>query len=565
MFVALRMLRGEEFPLIGPILAGTIHLGPIWYWLLALLLKLTDQSWLGTLLLVALLGAAQFPLAYLLGKEMQSRRAGMLWAFGMLLPSWSTFESLLPLHYQLTASLVLACLLCALRYWRLPRRRYLVGLALTFVLAVHAHPTCVALVWVAAPLVIWARYTRRCSMADLSIAAFIAALPVVPYLVWNFIHGFADIHAGIGYLRGGIETGSLSRIPKLLWAAALGGSGYWASAMLGFPKIAATTLLAVIASIGAIGFIGAAIAALRNQRRAVLLPILYAASVILLTTSLIRDASPFYMTTPLHVLLVGIVAMGLDRIGESVVARATRLFAVGFAIVAFGACAAGFAEFQMIGGWPFSFFPLYDVTAAPVSTRPLLLVPAYAMSDSGRFLCAQSAPSVHGALARDLLYDYAIEMRFFCGRADVLIGGNNADRQHWLGLPKAMLENLHIQPSQYVGPMGILAARPISTEPAIAVPGTPIYPSYAPTETAAEQRQYRVSLKPGEHIAVSSMAFFVSDPNVTVTISGQRIEPQFSDRVTRVYACATCVGSAGTEAVIDLVSTDLRDVDVVAF
>ena len=45
------------------------------------------------------------------------------------------------------------------------------------------------------------------------------------------------------------------------------------------------------------------------------------------------------------------------------------------------------------------------------------------MARSGRFLCGDAAPAVHGALARHLLYDYAIEMRLGCGRSDVAIGG----------------------------------------------------------------------------------------------------------------------------------------------
>jgi len=47
-----RLLRGEEFPLEGPLLAGTTHLGPVWYYLLAALqfirmhrARSSSQSW----------------------------------------------------------------------------------------------------------------------------------------------------------------------------------------------------------------------------------------------------------------------------------------------------------------------------------------------------------------------------------------------------------------------------------------------------------------------------------------------------------------------------------------
>src|SRR5262245_27325546 len=43
-YTALRVAQGEKFPLLGPILASTLHLGPIWYYLLALPLLL-GNSW----------------------------------------------------------------------------------------------------------------------------------------------------------------------------------------------------------------------------------------------------------------------------------------------------------------------------------------------------------------------------------------------------------------------------------------------------------------------------------------------------------------------------------------
>ena len=86
-FVAWRFLHGEEVPLAGPVLAATIHLGPAWYWLLAALLALT-RSWLGVLLLLGVLSALLYPLAYLAGKELHSRGTGLLWA--VLLGAYAT-------------------------------------------------------------------------------------------------------------------------------------------------------------------------------------------------------------------------------------------------------------------------------------------------------------------------------------------------------------------------------------------------------------------------------------------------------------------------------------------
>ena len=79
MWVAWRLLHGEALPLEGPVLNGIVHLGPVWYYLLAAL-QFLGRTWYGTIALLGFLAALQIPLAYLLGKELHSRRAGLFFA-----------------------------------------------------------------------------------------------------------------------------------------------------------------------------------------------------------------------------------------------------------------------------------------------------------------------------------------------------------------------------------------------------------------------------------------------------------------------------------------------------
>ena len=199
-----------------PVLAGAIHLGPVWYWLLTALLAI-GRSWSGTMLLLGLLAGAQFPLAYLTGKELHSRRAGALWALGLLVPAWSAFEWALPLHYLLSSTCVLAFALCAARYWRRPRRRYLVGVALFFVLALHAHPANAGLAFVGLALLVWALRNRHCGWRDCALAAAVGLLPLLPYFAWDAAHGFADLASALRFV-GGEHTGHLRAVWPLLSA-----------------------------------------------------------------------------------------------------------------------------------------------------------------------------------------------------------------------------------------------------------------------------------------------------------------------------------------------------------
>src|SRR5262245_31056950 len=81
----------QAFPLHGPVLGGALHLGPLWFYLLALPMALTE-SWLAVALFVAFLCSLQFPLAYAAGRRLIDRRFGLFWCAMLTLPGWGTFE-----------------------------------------------------------------------------------------------------------------------------------------------------------------------------------------------------------------------------------------------------------------------------------------------------------------------------------------------------------------------------------------------------------------------------------------------------------------------------------------
>lgn len=560
-FIAWRALHGEGLPLSGPILAGTIHLGPVWYWLLTLGLFI-GQGWNGTLLLLGALASLQFPLAYLAGKELHSRAAGMLWALLLLVPSWSSFEWLLPLHYLFSSLCVLGFILCAARFQRTARRRYLVGMALAFVLALHAHPANAGIVWIAAGLVVIAVRARRCSASDVLIAAAVAVLPLLPYVAWDAMHGFADLRAGARYFGSGEHTGHPATTLPLLAATAIGGTRYWFAVMLHWPEWAVNAAVATIAALGLAGGGGAAIA-LRTPLRPRVALLFAAALATLLTTTLLRDMTPYYMTTALRVFLAGIVAVGLVELGTGTAARLVRALAAAVAVASFVICAQAGARLQKRGELPFNFFPLFNVVADDQPTLPLLLMPAGGVAASGQFLCAQAAPSAHGVLAQYLLHGYAIDMRLACARAGVRLGGNDAGRQHLLGLSRAMFKALGREPERYLGSIGVVAATPL-TAAAIDPPSLPVYPAYLPRLTAVEERTVHLRLEAGRNLAVSNIAFgFASNPDVDVTIAGQPAVPVAIDSVARIYGCRAC--TSAVDVTVVLKSTDADDVDVVVF
>jgi len=560
MFIAWRSLHGEALPLSGPVLAGAIHLGPVWYWLLTALLVI-GRSWMGAMLLLGVIAGLQFPLAYLAGKELHDRRAGVLWACLLLVPSWSAFEWLLPLHYLLSSTCVLAFVLCAARYRRRPRLRYLIGVALSFVLALHAHPANAGLVWIGLALLVWAVRGGHCRARDVLVAGAVGLLPLLPYFIWDAMQGFADLAAGARFV-GGEHIGHLAAIGPLLAATAIGGTRYWFAVMLDWPAWAAHGAVAATALVSVIGIGAALVATAAASTRRLGLAAFGAATGIALTTALLRDMTPYYMTTSLHVVLVGIVAFGLASLRGGVIAASVRSGACLIAAAGFLICTARAAHLQKYGNWPFNFFPLFNVSEAAQPTVPLLLMPAYGVAASGNFLCTEPLPDAHGALAQYLLHGYAVDMRMACARSNVKLGGADPARRHWLGLSRMLFARIGVQPQRRLGSIGIIAAHPLSAGPAIDPPAAPVYPAYLPKfSTAPEERRLRIEPGADRHLAVSNIAFgFAPNADVIVTLAGKPLEPVAADSVSGIYAI-----DATGDVEIAIHSLDAPDVDVVTF
>src|SRR5262249_24344676 len=139
-----RISSGLEWPTTGPKIGEGWHLGPAWYYLLALLLLIV-RSIAGAIATVGVLAALKFPLAYVLGREWVDARFGVAWPILLALPGVATFESIWVAHPSLTAAASLAVVFAL---WRAVEHRsyaWMFAACLGFGLALHAHPTALPL------------------------------------------------------------------------------------------------------------------------------------------------------------------------------------------------------------------------------------------------------------------------------------------------------------------------------------------------------------------------------------------------------------------------------------
>ncbi|HEY0178203.1 MAG TPA: hypothetical protein VGC30_01055 [Dokdonella sp.] len=565
-FTAERLLHGEAFPLAGPILGGVLHLGPLWYYALASMLGASGGHWLGLSALIALVSALQIPFAYLGGKALADRRTGLLWAAALALPSLGTFAAMLPSHPTFAWPAVTAFLLCAIRAARRPQPKYLFGMALALMLALHAHPSTLALTWIGVPVALYGARRGALRGRDFAIAAAIVLLPYLPLFAWDAAHGFGDLRTTAGYTATFDLARTAAALPALLEAVTLGGPRYWIGPVLGGSpraEAAVAAALVVCAALAGLGLLRLA-AQPATRLRAALALLAFAAA--LAITALLRDITPFYMTAAVHVAGAGVLALGLGALADR---RAVRALCVAFAAFALGAdawAAAGAARLQTRGAWPFAWFPLMDVAHARGAAAPLLLMPAYAMPASARFLCTEPAPAIHGGYANALLLNYAVETRLACPSADVELGGNDPARTHWLGLSRALFARLDVDPQRRLGPVGVVRAEPIAFGRALRPADEPRYPAYTPQFGAAQPQRLRIRLQAGQFLVVSDLATELDRGFAAVaTLAGRPLAPKAADTASRVYACDACAAGEDAEIELTLTSANPGDLDVVTF
>jgi 4-amino-4-deoxy-L-arabinose transferase-like glycosyltransferase len=300
--------QGGQLPLLGPPLAGTVHLGPVWLYLMALPATFAS-SMLAFSLFVGGLAASKFLLACRLGTELIDRRFGAMFAIMLTIPTWSTFQVLFLTHAALVESAILGTLLVTAWVLRRPGPKRFLLLGLACGLGLHTHPTfLVAALPVAALLF---APGQRFRLRYLPIIAGGALVPFLPALLAS-LHG-AEVALGNldGYLSSDLGAISLLEMPSTLYSLLI--TGVQASFGSVFTPAAARAWLALhLVVLGAIAA-GAVLAwphSTTQQRRFLLASLLILIGSVLMV-ALMRSRTSWYMSFALMPALAACLAGAL--------------------------------------------------------------------------------------------------------------------------------------------------------------------------------------------------------------------------------------------------------------
>ncbi len=475
---ALNIARGIAWPTVGPDIAHAVHLGPVWFYVLALPLALGGSmhllaAWVGLLL------GSQFWWAYRLGARwLGNPLHGALAAVALTLPNWNAVYMAGVTHTVLGVPAVLAALWAIARWYDAPVlwRAGLAGLACG--LALHAHPTTGLL-----GLVLLVLLRQRTAVPQRALQICVAGIGItmlfLPYLITLLKGGLGDGHRLLHYAEAQPLWANFKQGPGVFWAA------LEAAAPVQLAMLAEDAPLAAISRIVwglalALAIMGGLIGWRQRAPGAAPWRILLALCLgTAFCAAVSRPFVTFYMIAPLAACAPLLLAIGWSAWMHSAQRAALKTALASILIVGLSvlhvAWAIGLRDAAYGAGYTMDLARVLYLGRNP-PTQPIPLKPIWpqsALPALADFLCTHPGAALHGpgAVGVDLVGD--VLMRANCPNAErVVLGGGSAQRAHWVGTPCMM----HDHPTVITGSVCWVLAKSVIASTEIPIADALVHP-----------------------------------------------------------------------------------------
>jgi hypothetical protein len=565
---ALAIRNLDAFPLHGPALfASALHLGPLWFYVLALPLML-HPSWLAAALFVPALGSLQFPLAYAAGRRLVDHRFGLLWCAMLALPGWGSFELVGFAHTNVVPASVMLVLYTLVRLGQDRRPVWIVWAAGALSLATQVHPSPVAFAPIALVVAVRAVRAAGTLLRWGLVALVVAALPFVPLAIEQLIAPSPQLQQSGDYIQRMVRGANLAHLPALLFGILVRGPRIVADAFLASPPGLAVAVWTVT-----LGLELAAVAGLMfawRQRRALMLIALAVAATVAVAVAWVRPVTPFYMTYALLPPFAGVGALGLHALCHRAGARGAMLCtaSIGTLFALHIAMVVGIGHTIVSGHLTMPVVSRLDIKQddpSPPVPEPSLA--AYAVDASGAWLCARQGPVVLHATYAFLEDMYlGLDQRLHCGSRDVrLIGANPAHAAHYAGLAKPLWAALGWRAPLMIGGLGVApVARVLGPREGYAVPDGSVYPPHQIATGPVRTAEMEASVPGNEALVVSvPYAIWTPAPTLRVRANGVAQSPLARDAISAVYVCRVCDAQSPVTWRIEIDAVAPERVDVI--
>lgn len=568
LYFAQQIAAGQQWPLTGPVIYNTLHLGPLWYYLLGAAMWIVPHP-LTVPVLTAAIAALKFPLAYVIGRRYGGARLGLLFALACFVPGWASFILAAMTHTTVVETAMLFGLWCALHYRDAPSagRAALLGIAATAMF--HAHPTTLLIGTLLVVYAIAATRSTTLRLRDLAIVAGVGLLSLVPMFADQVQSGFSDLQTIGTYSNRDPALPTPSRLGAMLLSLAGYGAEYTLRYWLEVPPTLrrALMLLHLFALAACTALALSAPSRERRRIAVVLLILLPLQSAFVLA---LRPITPFWMIFAHLPPIAALIALGLDRLCD--LGRTARTMAA-----------------ALIALWSIWSLAIHRVLADPperalVSTDPpekhglmnvirrttngehhtillLAMRDRYAITAP---LCAPATLYAHYAEFIDQSLGTGLLVR--CGHSDQIAVGGPPRERAWIGLRDYAWRQLGAEPQQriaHLGYSGVTRVLQAGTPSPPAVPG--MFPAHPNLPSNPVDFDVHGTSDPGEFIAVAHRAAFYEPFEVrAATANGKPVDAIYRDHITTIFRAPQDDAGAPVEWNITVHAS--RDhVDVVAF
>ena len=542
-FFAQQIASGSLFPLTGPAINGALHLGPLWYYLLAPVFLILPNAAAITGFIAAV-GALQYPLAYHLGRRYASAREGILFVFALALASFMDTQLGWLTHTAAIVPSLMLGVFAAAHYREAPTARgaMWVGLALTFMLC--AHPTLALFggllaLWCGAKTPTW-----RARLGHGLIVLGMIAASLSPMIFDQWRHGFTDASSAAAYIGNDWSVPSPLKAIVLIGAVLENGPKYVTRFWLELSPSAMRPLLALYALVIIAAGIGLIARALRDETRRRLIVLLIALALAqAMFVGSIRGIQPPWMVFALWPILAALIALGLEWVCRT--GRPARvLVATGLAVTSiwsigvwahFASAPQKLVDIKASSGKRGS-YDVRDYEKAKQET-PMPRLPYRQYLSIAAPLCGRV--NLYGHYAHFVDITFAVGAMQRCGgRADIRYGGMpEAGRTGWFGLEASVWRKIGLRVQEQVGVLGISNPTAVWHSPTALTPVIPLLTNY-PRGLKGEVVRFTVegdaAAEEGVAIAHRAMrygAFAV----LSARADGESVEPRHEDIVTRVF------------------------------
>lgn len=538
-YEAYTIASGSSFPLEGPKLANTFHLGPLWFYILAIPAGLFG-SVSGIVFVVSLLSALKFWLAFSLGRQLHSAQLGLSFALFLALPSWSSTQFLTWTHTSvLETSVILYLLSLHYSYMQPSTGRWLLT-GLCFSLALHAHPTTAPFIFLL-PLALkspefqW----RWVGWVILGIV-----IPFLPYGVNQLVNGFPDLSALQGYQSKEFSPGGPLTMLRLLYSVVVTGPNlYYKTALSANLAVYATTLhwtlMLVLSLFGLLRFRTADSDLKKLITLAIGMLILIIVSIVV-----IRSRTPWYWAyTPSLILSFFYAVVASIAIKSSSWPKVRPLLSA-IILTLFLAAIIGIGHRVYNNTIRSQKDVLFDVKSleGPWS-RTGFEIPAFQSDEHGRFLCQQGSTVLHGPYAAIIDEHAGLEAQLSCGqKRNILIGGvpRETGYRHITGVTTEMSEILGVQAEERIGNVHFYSPLAVSTAgTSIALPEwdeTPLRKSFFGGESDIGTLTLS-SAKPSALLITKPVGYFMTLDVNKVTCNDQPAELMTRTNYSWLFQC----------------------------